>query len=83
MKLRQNGNTNTFSKIEMLLSFAYTFFWFQGPPVASAASKRKKGDKNKGKSEMSSIGELLVIPFLSKFPIPSHGEDASSVAVQK
>ncbi|ONM17284.1 ARM repeat superfamily protein [Zea mays] len=31
---------------------------------------------------MSSIGELLVIPFLSKFPIPSHGEDASSVAVQ-
>jgi hypothetical protein len=67
----------------MLLSFAYTFFWFQGPPVASAASKRKKGDKNKGKSEMSSIGELLVIPFLSKFPIPSHGEDASSVAVQK
>jgi hypothetical protein len=59
------------------------FFWFQGPPVASAASKRKKGDKNKGKSEMSSIGELLVIPFLSKFPIPSHGEDASSVAVQK
>lgn len=57
--------------------------FFQGPPVASAASKRKKGDKNKGKSEMSSIGELLVIPFLSKFPIPSHGEDASSVAVQK
>eukprot|EP00267_Zea_mays_P040556 XP_008680568.2 uncharacterized protein LOC103655622 [Zea mays] len=54
----------------------------KGPPVASAASKRKKGDKNKGKSEMSSIGELLVIPFLSKFPIPSHGEDASSVAVQ-
>ncbi|PWZ55290.1 40S ribosomal protein S4 [Zea mays] len=39
----------------------------KGPPVASAASKRKKGDKNKGKSEMSSIGELLVIPFLSKF----------------
>ncbi|PWZ09193.1 40S ribosomal protein S4 [Zea mays] len=54
----------------------------KGPPVASAASKRKKGDKNKGKSEMSSIGELLVIPFLSKFPIPSHGEDASLVAVQ-
>ncbi|PWZ25480.1 Importin beta-like SAD2 [Zea mays] len=53
----------------------------KGPPVASAASKRKKGDKNKGKSEMSSIGELLVTPFLSKFPIPSHGEDASSVAL--
>ncbi|KXG29170.1 uncharacterized protein LOC8086009 [Sorghum bicolor] len=54
----------------------------KGPPVASAASKRKKGDKSKGKSERSSIGELLVIPFLSKFPIPSHGEDASSMAVR-
>ncbi|XP_062182615.1 uncharacterized protein LOC133886794 [Phragmites australis] len=54
----------------------------KGPPVASAASKRKKCDKSKGKSERSSIGELLVIPFLSKFPIPSHGEDASSIAVQ-
>jgi len=55
----------------------------KGPPVASAASKRKKGDKSKGKSERSSIGELLVIPFLSKFPIPSHGEDASSRALRK
>ncbi|KAL6908038.1 hypothetical protein ACP4OV_002208 [Aristida adscensionis] len=54
----------------------------KGPPVSSAASKRKKGDKSKGKSERSSIGELLVIPFLSKFPIPSHGEDASSNAVR-
>ncbi|PUZ45866.1 hypothetical protein GQ55_8G258700 [Panicum hallii var. hallii] len=54
----------------------------KGPPVASAASKRKKGDKSKGKSERSSIGELLVIPFLSKFHIPSHGEDASSRAVR-
>ncbi|KAF8644970.1 hypothetical protein HU200_066275 [Digitaria exilis] len=52
----------------------------KGPPVASAASKRKKGDKRK--SERSSIGELLVIPFLSKFPIPSHGEDASSTGVR-
>jgi hypothetical protein len=55
---------------------------FQGPPVVSAASKRKKGEKNKGKGG-SSIGDLLVIPFLSKFPVPSHGEDASSKAVQK
>uniref|UniRef100_A0A0D9XVL2 Importin N-terminal domain-containing protein n=1 Tax=Leersia perrieri TaxID=77586 RepID=A0A0D9XVL2_9ORYZ len=54
----------------------------KGPPVASAASKRKKGDKSKGKGERSSIGELLVIPFLSKFPIPPQGEDASSKAVQ-
>lgn len=53
----------------------------KGPPVVSAASKRKKGDKSKGKGG-SSIGELLVIPFLSRFPVPSHGEDASSKAVQ-
>lgn len=54
----------------------------KGPPVVSAASKRKKGDKSKGKGERSSIGELLVIPFLSKFPIPPQGEDVSSKAVQ-
>ncbi|CAM0874180.1 unnamed protein product [Alopecurus aequalis] len=53
----------------------------KGPPVVSAASKRKKGEKSKGKGG-SSIGDLLVIPFLSKFPVPSHGEDASSKAVQ-
>ncbi|KAF0896635.1 hypothetical protein E2562_026750 [Oryza meyeriana var. granulata] len=54
----------------------------KGPPVAPAASKRKKGDKSKGKVERSSIGELLVIPFLSKFPMPPQGEGASSKAVQ-
>jgi hypothetical protein len=64
-------------------SFTNKSFACQGPPVVSAASKRKKGDKSKGKSHSSSIGELLVIPFLSKFSIPSHDEDASSIAVQK
>ncbi|CAH1454615.1 unnamed protein product [Lactuca virosa] len=44
----------------------------KGPPVAaSLTSKRKKGEKNKQKGR-SSMGELLVLPFLSKFPIPSH-----------
>lgn len=43
----------------------------QGPPVAaSVLSKRKKGEKNRQKNR-SSMGELLVIPFLSKFPIPT------------
>ncbi|OMO58548.1 hypothetical protein COLO4_34539 [Corchorus olitorius] len=48
----------------------------KGPSVgssknaSSALSKRKKGEKNK-KSKQPSIGELLVLPFLSKFPIPS------------
>ncbi|KAL6008752.1 hypothetical protein ACLOJK_021978 [Asimina triloba] len=43
----------------------------KGPPTSAASAKRKKGDRNKGKERRSSIGELLVIPFLSKFPIPS------------
>ncbi|KAL6990169.1 hypothetical protein U1Q18_015916 [Sarracenia purpurea var. burkii] len=48
----------------------------KGPPSVSSSnnsslsSKRKKGDKNKGK-DRSAMGELLVLPFLSKFPIPS------------
>ncbi|KAA8527975.1 hypothetical protein F0562_035156 [Nyssa sinensis] len=45
----------------------------KGPPVVasgSSSSKRKKGEKNKGKNR-SSMGELLVLPYLSKFPIPS------------
>uniref|UniRef100_A0A5B7BY10 Importin N-terminal domain-containing protein n=1 Tax=Davidia involucrata TaxID=16924 RepID=A0A5B7BY10_DAVIN len=48
----------------------------KGPPVvasgssSSITSKRKKGEKNKGKNR-SSMGELLVFPFFSKFPIPS------------
>ena len=37
---------------------------------SSLSSKRKKGDKTRGK-DRSSMGELLVLPFLSKFPIPS------------
>lgn len=55
----------------------------QGPPAVPAASKRKKGDKNKKKQQNSSMGELLVIPFLSKFSIPSDGEDILSKTVQK
>ncbi|XP_076942305.1 uncharacterized protein LOC143612130 [Bidens hawaiensis] len=43
----------------------------KGPPVVgSVTSKRKKGEKNKQKGR-SSMGELLVLPFLSKFPVPS------------
>ncbi|KAL2338903.1 hypothetical protein Fmac_013349 [Flemingia macrophylla] len=48
----------------------------KGPPMETASnslstsSKRKKGQKNKRSSERRSMGELLVLPFLSKFPIP-------------
>lgn len=48
----------------------------KGPPVAAASSKRKKGIKANGKERRSSVGELLVIPFLSKFPLPSDGAQA-------
>ncbi|KAI3993351.1 hypothetical protein MKX01_010094 [Papaver californicum] len=44
----------------------------KGPPTASSSStKRKKDDRSKGKTQASSIGDLLVLPFLSRFPIPS------------
>ncbi|XP_019464240.1 PREDICTED: importin beta-like SAD2 homolog isoform X1 [Lupinus angustifolius] len=50
----------------------------KGPPTEAAAtdflsasSKRKKGQKNKNSKQRRSMGELLVLPFLSKFPIPS------------
>lgn len=42
---------------------------------SSSASKRKKSEKKKGNDLCGSMGELLVLPFLSKFPIPS---DASA-----
>ncbi|XP_027330151.1 importin beta-like SAD2 isoform X2 [Abrus precatorius] len=50
----------------------------KGPPMEtateslSASSKRKKGQKNKKSNQRRSMGELLVLPFLSKFPIPSY-----------
>lgn len=37
----------------------------------SLSSKRKKGEKNKRYSQHRFMGELFVLPFLSKFPIPS------------
>ncbi|KAJ1418695.1 Importin-beta, N-terminal domain [Sesbania bispinosa] len=49
----------------------------KGPPMetstdsSSASAKRKKGQKNKRSNQRRSMGELLVLPFLSKFPIPS------------
>ncbi|XP_060197509.1 uncharacterized protein LOC132626607 isoform X2 [Lycium barbarum] len=47
-----------------------------GPPVktSTASSKRKKGEKYKRKGS-SSMGELLVLPFLSKFPVPTDNRE--------
>ncbi|THU62635.1 hypothetical protein C4D60_Mb01t07170 [Musa balbisiana] len=64
-----------------LLSQLEVTIYLQGPRIATATSKRKKADKSKGKQQESSIGELLVIPFLSKFPMPYHGDKASSKVV--
>ncbi|KAL5078688.1 hypothetical protein RYX36_007109, partial [Vicia faba] len=38
----------------------------------SLSAKRKKGQKNKRSNHRHSMGELLVLPFLSKFPISSN-----------
>lgn len=56
----------------------------KGPPMgtssfdSSASSKRKKGEKNKRRNQHSSMGELCVLPFLSKFPIPSDANASQS-----
>lgn len=53
------------------------FECLQGPQMgtsanaSSASSKRKKGEKKKRNNQTFSVGELVVLPFLSKFPIPS------------
>ncbi|KAJ4721925.1 importin beta-like SAD2-like [Melia azedarach] len=60
----------------------------KGPPTgissdgSSASSKRKKGEKSKRNSLRCTMGELLVLPFLSKFPIPCDA-NASDSSIQK
>lgn len=60
----------------------------QGPPTAggtkkSAPMKRKKGAKGKGKDGSGTAGEILVMPFLSQFPLPEDGSDPRSMEVIK
>ncbi|KFK39068.1 hypothetical protein AALP_AA3G196700 [Arabis alpina] len=60
----------------------------KGPPVSttnkaySAACKRKKGEKNRRDNQRSSMGDLVVLPFFSKFLVPSKSNivDASTSA---
>ncbi|KAH9684059.1 Importin N-terminal domain-containing protein [Citrus sinensis] len=60
----------------------------KGPPMgtpsncSSVSSKRKKGEKSKRNSMRSTMGELLVLPFLSRFPIPCDA-NASHSRIQK
>ncbi|KAK7264768.1 hypothetical protein RJT34_32378 [Clitoria ternatea] len=57
----------------------------KGPPMeaaidsSSASSKRKKGQKNKRSHQRRTMGELLVLPFLSKFPIPSDSNMSQNI----
>ncbi|KAK9725349.1 hypothetical protein RND81_05G137800 [Saponaria officinalis] len=56
----------------------------KGPPVRKkgrALLKRKQSEK-KGKDLCSSVGELLVFPFLSKFSIP-HDANASDTSIMR
>ncbi|KAJ3687433.1 hypothetical protein LUZ61_016597 [Rhynchospora tenuis] len=71
-----------FSARKSAINLLSTIAISKGPPAVPATSKRKKGDKNKKKQHNSSMGELLVIPFLSKFSIPSDGEETLSKTVQ-
>lgn len=50
----------------------------KGPPTAGGAKnvatmKRKKGGKGKNKDGEGTAGEVLVMPFLSRFPLPPDG----------
>ncbi|XP_061992320.1 importin beta-like SAD2 isoform X2 [Rosa rugosa] len=49
--------------------------------ASSASFKRKKGEKKKRNNQTCSIGELLVLPFLSKFPIPSDYANPSQTRI--
>ncbi|XP_077240476.1 ARM repeat superfamily protein isoform X2 [Tasmannia lanceolata] len=70
-------NEDLFTARKSALNLLGVISLSKGPPVVSssntsaASAKRKKSERNKGKQLHSSVGELSVIPFLSKFPIPS------------
>ncbi|KAF5464846.1 hypothetical protein F2P56_014895 [Juglans regia] len=74
----QYSSINVFEPSLLTSSVVYVFCLVpQGPPIgnssngSSTASKRKKSEKNKRYSQRRFMGELFVLPFLSKFPIPS------------
>ncbi|KAJ0034879.1 hypothetical protein Pint_24242 [Pistacia integerrima] len=56
----------------------------KGPPIgasangSSALSKRKKSEKSRRNNLHRSMGELLVLPYLSKFPVPCDGNASDS-----
>lgn len=76
-----------------MLSSHHKFIWthetysflthVQGPPTAEgpknvATMKRKKGGKGKTTDGEGTAGEVLVMPFLSRFPLPSDGTQPDS-----
>lgn len=60
----------------------------QGPPGGNSSNcstllKRKKGEKGKRSNQHSPVGALLVLPFLSKFPLPTDGNASQSKVLYK
>jgi hypothetical protein len=81
--------SNQIRPAHLISCFTILWNWIsQGPPTAggtkkTAAMKRKKGGKGKGKDGAGTAGELLVMPFMSQFPLPADGADPLSEDVIK
>ena len=61
-----------------------SFYVLQGPPTAVNTAKRKKAGKaGKSKEARGTVGELLVVPFLSRFHLPPEGCTVTSEPVVK
>ena len=66
------------------LGYYHSSFLSQGPPTAVNTAKRKKAGKGgKSKEAHGTVGELLVIPFLSRFHLPPDGSTVTSEPVVK
>ena len=70
--------------IFVLLGYHSSFHVSQGPPTAVNTAKRKKaGNASKSKEARGTVGELLVVPFLSRFHLPPDGCTLTSEPVVK
>ncbi len=65
-----------------VLDFSHTGSPTSGGTKKAAATKRKKGEKGKGKDGQSTAGEILVMPFLFQCPLPDDRAVPSSEQVK-
>ena len=63
------------------LGYYHSSFLSQGPPTA--VKRKKAGKAGKSKEAHGTVGELLVIPFLSRFHLPPDGSTVTSEPVVK